>query len=49
MIYLSVKFLKSGERQDARVLFFYTLLYLPLMMIVSYLSWLTIPTATVVL
>ena len=46
LIYLAAKFLRSGERKDARVLFFYTLLYLPLMMIVSYLSWLSIPMAT---
>tara|TARA_B100001093_G_scaffold106940_1_gene99249 strand:+ start:2243 stop:3217 length:975 start_codon:yes stop_codon:yes gene_type:complete len=39
MLWLSVKFLKSGDRNDARKLFFYTLLYLPLMMIVSYSAW----------
>jgi protoheme IX farnesyltransferase len=39
MLWLSVKFLKSGDRNDARRLFFYTLLYLPLMMIVSYIAW----------
>lgn len=47
MIFLAIKFLKSGERRDARVLFFFTLLYLPLMMIGSYLSWLTIRTGNV--
>ena len=49
MIYLAARFLKSGERKDARALFLYTLLYLPLMMIVSYFSWLAIQTATVML
>jgi protoheme IX farnesyltransferase len=39
MVALSLRFLKSGKRDDARVLFFYTLLYLPLMMIASYLAW----------
>jgi len=39
MVVLSLRFLKSGKRDDARILFFYTLLYLPLMMIASYLSW----------
>jgi len=39
MLWLSVKFLKSGDRNDARKLFLYTLLYLPLMMIVSYSAW----------
>ena len=39
MLWLSVKFLKSGDRKDARTLFFFTLLYLPLMMIVSYFAW----------
>jgi len=39
MVLLSLRFLKSGKRDDARVLFFYTLLFLPLMMIASYLAW----------
>ncbi|MDF1826087.1 MAG: heme o synthase [Verrucomicrobiales bacterium] len=39
MVALSVKFFRSGERDDARRLFFYTLLYLPLMMVASYLAW----------
>lgn len=39
MVWLSIRFLKSGDRKDARSLFFYTLLYLPLMMIVSYVAW----------
>jgi len=39
LLWLSVKFLKSGDRKDARTLFFFTLLYLPLMMIVSYFAW----------
>ncbi len=39
MVWFSVRFLKSGERKDARSLFFYTLLYLPIMMIVSYIAW----------
>lgn len=39
MVLLSWRFLKSGQRADARTLFFYTLLYLPLMMIASYLAW----------
>ncbi len=39
MALLSAKFLKSGERADARRLFLYTLLYLPLAMVASYLSW----------
>ena len=39
MVTLSLRFLKSGKRGDARALFFYTLFYLPLMMISSYLAW----------
>lgn len=39
MACLAMKFLRSGQRQDARRLFFYTLLYLPLAMLTSYLSW----------
>lgn len=39
MVLLSHRFLKSGERGDARRLFFYTLLYLPAMMLASYLAW----------
>ena len=48
MIYLAARFLISGERKDARVLFFYTLLYLPLMMVVSYFSWSAIQSVNVV-
>ena len=40
MALLSIRFLKSGERADARRLFFYTLLYLPLMMLAGYFAWL---------
>jgi len=36
---LSLRFLRSGNRNDARTLFLFTLLYLPLMMLSSYLSW----------
>lgn len=39
MVLFALKFLKTGERTDARKLFFYTLLYLPLMMIASYAAW----------
>ena len=39
MVLLAVRFLRSGKRTDARTLFFYTLLYLPLMMIASYGAW----------
>lgn len=39
MVWLSLKFRTSGARSDARRLFFYTLLYLPLMMASSYLAW----------
>lgn len=39
MVALSRRFQKSGERSDARRLFFYTLLYLPMIMIASYLAW----------
>ena len=39
LIFLSLRFLKSGERNHARNLFFYTLLFLPAMMIVSYFVW----------
>ena len=39
MAALALKFLKSGNRVDARTLFFFTLIYLPLMMLSSYLSW----------
>ncbi len=44
MVLLAVKFLRSGERSDARKLFFYTLLYLPLMMIASYGAWISAAT-----
>lgn len=39
MVWLAVKFLKTGDREKARTLFFYTLLYLPLMMAASYFFW----------
>jgi protoheme IX farnesyltransferase len=39
MVWLSIKFLKCGQRADARTLFLFTLLYLPLMMVASYLAW----------
>lgn len=39
MVLLAVRFARSGERSDARRLFLYTLLYLPLMMFASYLAW----------
>ena len=42
MVLLAMRFLKSGRRPDARTLFFYTLLYLPLMMFASYLAWVAI-------
>ncbi|MEO0416873.1 MAG: heme o synthase, partial [Verrucomicrobiota bacterium] len=38
-IWLSLKFLRSGERGAARTLFFYTLMYLPIAMIVIYIGW----------
>jgi protoheme IX farnesyltransferase len=40
MLLLALKFQRSGSREDARRLFFYTLLYLPLMMVFAYLAWL---------
>jgi len=39
MVLLAWRFLRGGRREEARRLFFYTLLYLPLMMSVAYLSW----------
>lgn len=36
---LAYRFLKSGERSDAKKLFLYTLIYLPIVMIGSYLVW----------
>ncbi len=42
MVGLSNRFRKSGQRSDARRLFFYTLLYLPLMMTASYFAWKTV-------
>ena len=42
MVLLAARFLKSGKRADARTLFFYTLLYLPLMMLASYFAWVAI-------
>lgn len=39
MVMLATRFRRSGDRSDARRLFFYTLVYLPVMMIASYLAW----------
>ena len=39
LAFLSFRFLRSGQRNHARGLFFYTLLFLPAMMIVSYFVW----------
>lgn len=39
MCVLAVKFLKSSDRGDARKLFFFTLMYLPLAMIIGYFGW----------
>jgi len=39
MAWLAFRFLRSGERRDARTLFFYTLIYLPLVMAISYIAW----------
>jgi len=39
MVLLARRFLRSGLREDARRLFLYTLLYLPLMMTTAYLAW----------
>ncbi len=39
MLWLAVKFRKTRDRKDARSLFFFTLLYLPLAMAVSYFAW----------
>lgn len=39
MVYYALRFCKTHERKDARSLFFYTLIYLPLAMIVSYVAW----------
>jgi protoheme IX farnesyltransferase len=39
MLYLAAKFRRSRERGDARKLFFYTLLYLPLILIAALLAW----------
>lgn len=39
LVVLSFRFLRSGERSHARSLFFFTLLFLPAMMIVSYFTW----------
>lgn len=40
MVWLAWKFLAGGERNAARRLFFYTLFYLPIAMVASYLAWL---------
>lgn len=39
MVALSLKFAKDGERSSARRLFFFTLLYLPVALLVLVLSW----------
>lgn len=39
MVQLARRFLRSGEKDHARILFFYTLIYLPLVMVASYLAW----------
>ncbi len=39
MCLLSWKFLRSSRREDARGLFFYSLLYLPAVMVFGYLGW----------
>jgi protoheme IX farnesyltransferase len=39
----AARFRRTGERADARRLFFLTLLYLPLMMVASYLAWVPQP------
>jgi len=39
LIALSIRFVRSGDRNHARALFFFTLLFLPAMMIVSYFVW----------
>ena len=39
MCALAFRFLKSSLRGDARKLFFFTLLYLPLVMLLGYLGW----------
>lgn len=41
MCFLAYKFLQSSDRKDARKLFFFTLMYLPLVMIIGYLGWKT--------
>ncbi len=45
MVFLALRFRRTGERKDARTLFFYTLLYLPLVMVASYLAWRSIQPA----
>lgn len=39
MCYLAFVFLRSTERTDARKLFFYTLIYLPVVMLLGYFGW----------
>lgn len=39
MVFLAGRFLRDGQRGSARALFFYTLAYLPLAMVSSYLAW----------
>ncbi len=39
MLFLALRFQKSRERSDARTLFFYTLIYLPLAMGLAYVAW----------
>ncbi|MEX2580646.1 MAG: heme o synthase [Verrucomicrobiales bacterium] len=39
MVWLAFRFRRTGDRRDARTLFFYTLIYLPAMMLASYIAW----------
>lgn len=39
MLWLAWRFFRSRERRDARSLFFFTLLYLPLVLVASLLTW----------
>ena len=39
MFGLAWRFFRSRERRDARTLFFFTLLYLPIILVVSLLAW----------
>jgi heme o synthase len=39
MMFLALKFARDGERTSARKLFFFTLLYLPVSLLVLVLAW----------